>query len=138
MTREWAIPLAAIFTAVSVAACGGEGNEATPPASTFTPAATSPLPDFSDTAVAAPVASAYPAGFPKEVPLSNVPERMRYELGEEDGKTTAVAVAPGVWAHRNPGTTVQEDADYGALIGWCSSVEAFEAEYGRDEPGTCW
>ena len=82
-----------------------------------------------------PTPSAYARGFPKQVPLSAVPERMHLEF---EGSRFAVAVAPGVWTRRNPGTTVREDADSGPLLGWCSSVDAFKTKVGRDDPVTCW
>ena len=80
----------------------------------------------------------YPPGFPKEVPVSQTPERMSDYL-RTGGATTAVAVAPGVWVYKAPGTTVDEDAAAGSLIGWCASVNKFEA-YNPDRPtgNTCW
>jgi hypothetical protein len=86
-------------------------------------------------------ASGFPAGFPKEVPLSDVPEQMRLELGEEEGVRTAIALAPGVWTRNNPGTTVREDAEYGAeasVVGWCSSVKKFTKKYGYSPGSSCW
>jgi hypothetical protein len=37
-----------------------------------------------------------------------------------DGATTAIALAPGVWVYDAPGTSIDEDAAYGELIGWCA------------------
>jgi hypothetical protein len=80
----------------------------------------------------------YLAGFPRVVPLSAVPERMRLELGEGEGAKSAVAIAPGVWTVNSPGTSALEDAENGSHVGWCSSVRAFEKKSGREAGGSCW
>jgi hypothetical protein len=84
-----------------------------------------------------PVA-AFPPGYPKRVPMSAVPERMRWALGSEEGAKTAIAIAEGVWTFNAPGTSVLDDALYGAHYGWCAAVEAYEREYGIEAGGSCW
>jgi hypothetical protein len=82
--------------------------------------------------------SEYPPGYPREVPVSETPEQMDLYL-RTDGATTAVALAPGVWVFDAPGTTVEDDAANGALVGWCASVEKFEADHPERSSGqTCW
>lgn len=87
------------------------------------------------------LAGAFPKGFPKEIPMSQVPEQMRSDLGADEGVTTAIALAPGVWTRNAPGTSVEEDALYGAqssISGWCSSVEKFQRDFGSEAGGSCW
>lgn len=80
----------------------------------------------------------YPNGYPKRVPVSSVPDNMSLYSGADEGLTWAVALAPGVWVRREAGTTIQENADYGSLFGWCASVEKFQRTTGRDDGMTCW
>ena len=82
--------------------------------------------------------SVYAKGFAKEVSMNSVPDQFRFELNEEDGAKTAIAVAPGVWVARSPGTTVRENADDGSPVGYCPSVKKFVRETGRDSGYTCW
>jgi hypothetical protein len=77
-------------------------------------------------------------GYPKLVPVSATPERMSDYL-RADGAITAVAVAPGVWVYDAPGTSADEDAASGDLIGWCASVQKFKDENPDiDYTETCW
>jgi hypothetical protein len=70
--------------------------------------------------------------------MSAVPERMRFELGSDEGATSAVAVAPGVWTKRSPGTTIEENAAGGSLVGWCASVNVYANRVGSSAGQTCW
>lgn len=80
----------------------------------------------------------YPPGYPIEVPVSQTPEQMSDYL-QTGGATTAIAVAPGVWVFNAPGTSIDQDAASGSLIGWCASVDKFEAANPDRESGaTCW
>jgi hypothetical protein len=125
-------PALAVIAALA-AGCGGTRTVAqtvtqTVPAEPVTVTVTAPA------TAGGSDSSGYAPGYPKAVPVSETPEQMRDYLPGP----IVVAVAPGVWARRNPGTTVREDADSGPLIGWCSSVDKFTRETGRDDAGTCW
>jgi hypothetical protein len=83
--------------------------------------------------------SRYAAGYPRVVPISEVPDEMVDYSGAADGADSAIAVAPGVWVKDAPGTTVLEDAESGSLFGWCASVEAFQSDHPDHLSGaTCW
>lgn len=120
-------------TVIGLAALGGCGGKETTTVTT-TVAVTETV-TATQTPTTSESVTGYDPGFPKEVRLSSVPERMSLEF---EGARTTVAVAPGVWTRRNPGTTAKEDADSGPLIGWCSSVDKFQKKTGRDDPVTCW
>ncbi len=84
-------------------------------------------------------ASGYLSGYPKSVPISKVPGRMFLDSGAEEGATTAIAVAPGVWVRDAPGTSPLEDAENGSIFGWCAAVRKFEAAHpNRASGSTCW
>lgn len=154
---RWATLAVCVGVLAALAGCGGSSS-AGPPV-TVTVAADAPDPvtvTVTDTiaetvtvteAAAEPeddspdLAGAFPEGFPKQVPMSEVPEQMRSDLGADEGVTTAIALAEGVWTRDAPGTSVEEDAISGAessISGWCSSVEKFRRDFGSEAGGSCW
>jgi hypothetical protein len=78
-------------------------------------------------------------GYPREVPLSSVPDgpRQAVSYGRPDA-TTAVEVAPGVWTTRGLSTTVLQDALEGSFDGYCSDIAALEQRIGDQRGGACW
>jgi hypothetical protein len=142
-------PLEAVgaFAAIAVASAGcGGGQEAitvtvNEEAMTVTEETTITVTETVESQAAEPSqesAFPYPPGFPKRVPIGSVPDEMSLESGADEGLKVAVALAPGVWSRRTPGTSVQENADYGSYFGWCASVEKFERDYGRSDMSSCW
>lgn len=128
-----------LMTAIAVTAatlllvgCGGETDEQ-PTASSEAPAATveaTPEPEPEPT-------QAFPEGYPKVVPVSEIPEPIDSAF---EGADEAVAVAEGVWADLAPGTTPEESGASMVYSGYCASITKFEADYLGGEPsaGRCW
>lgn len=82
-----------------------------------------------------PSVTPYPfEGYPRLVPLSEVPENMRWSFDSAD----AVAVAPGVWAENAPGASVMDSALHGGWNGYCASIEVAERALNRQAGGMCW
>lgn len=80
-----------------------------------------------------------PEGYPQIVPIATIPENMQWAF-DATGTGEAVAVAPGVWAERAPGATVDDIINARVFHGHCSAKEALEREYlnGESTAGNCW
>lgn len=81
----------------------------------------------------------YPSGYPKSVSSSQTPAKMVDYLGGRSFPSD-LAVAPGVWVDGSP---AQADIDThvanGTLVGYCSSVLAFQAHNPQIPFATkCW
>ena len=66
-------------------------------------------------------------GYPKVVRLKTLPEPVAYEFSELDKmpkSTPMVAVAPGVWTLRIPGTDLEQNAAEGGYAGYCAPIKA--------------
>lgn len=69
----------------------------------------------------------YPRGYPKSVSASQIPAKMHDYLGPASF-TSDLAVAPGVWVDGSPSKAViDEHVANGTLVGYCRSVQAFQA-----------
>jgi hypothetical protein len=81
----------------------------------------------------------YPRGYPKSVPASQIPAKMRDYLGPRSF-TSDLAVAPGVWVDGSPSKAViDEHVANGTLVGYCRSVQAFQAHNPKVPFATkCW
>lgn len=79
----------------------------------------------------------YPRGYPKRVPTSQTPARMHLYFGPPAPR---LALAPGVWMDgAPPSVAVDVHVANGTLIGYCSSVQAFEAHNSGIQFATkCW
>jgi len=77
---------------------------------------------------------AFPAGYPKVVQKSDVPENLQDQVSGEE----VVAVAKGVWADLPPGADIAEAAT-STLFGYCSSIRSYERMYtpGNQHSNTC-
>ena len=84
--------------------------------------------------------AAFPVGYPREVPVSAIPAGPVRSYFQTEHQTSAVAVAPGVWAELTPGATVLDAASGDVFDGYCPSIRAFNREYrgGQDSAGLCW
>lgn len=105
-----------------LAACGGDPTSAPTVTETVT-ITTTPTPDAS--------------GYPKVVPASSLPDGHE-PLIEGD---PVVAVAPSVWAPLPEGTSAENAAEYGELVGPCAAVKPYIIEHRPDEDpdlATCW
>lgn len=131
MRNKWVAVLIAA-TLVAGAACGGEddalqadGGETAPATQAVTTAAVEPT-------------VSVPAGFPREVPMSQVPEVMRLTLINAGGREeVAVEVAPGIYAARGSGE-IGEASDYTSVVGLCADVRQFERVNGFQGGSSCW
>lgn len=86
----------------------------------------------------APGYTPFPAGYPKEVPLKSLPPGPQNHIARtRPGAATAVQLAPGVWTARGAATTIEQDAEAGSLVGYCSDVNALEAVIGS-RGHSCW
>jgi hypothetical protein len=79
-----------------------------------------------------------PAGYPKLVRVSRLPDQVKYWLSLSDYKQ-AVQLAPGVWTPLPPGAEIQDAVNEGEFDGFCASIEAFTRKFDVPERGgTCW
>jgi hypothetical protein len=80
----------------------------------------------------------FPRGYPKVVPVSSLPDVVRFWY--ETDYDEAIAVAPGVWTPKSYGVTKATALDSGVLDGYCGSVTAYERKFldGAQMGGTCW
>lgn len=132
ITTLFAISVATLL----LAGCTGSDPEQTtdaPATATLTETPTETTSESSEEAFS------LPEGYPKVVPISELPENMQWAF-ESTGTGEAVAVAPGVWAELAPGATAQDAVNAGVFSGYCSSKEALEREYldGQSTSGSCW
>lgn len=81
----------------------------------------------------------YPRGYPKSVSASQIPAKMHGYLGPASF-TSDLAVAPGVWVDGSPSKAViDEHVANGTLVGYCRSVQAFQAHNPKIPFATkCW
>lgn len=78
----------------------------------------------------------YPAGYPKVVKISNVPEPIRDGLDS----SKALELAPNVWVPLTSSLDVAEST--GTIFGFCSAVKSYETTYlvlyrTKHTAGTC-
>jgi hypothetical protein len=67
----------------------------------------------------------YPRGYPKTVPASQTPAKMRLYFGPSASR---LALAPGVWMDGVPARAdIDAHVANGTLLGYCGSVRAFQA-----------
>ena len=81
----------------------------------------------------------YPRGYPKSVSASQTPAKMHDYLGPPSFASD-LAVAPGVWVDGSPSKPViDEHVANGTLVGYCRSVQAFQAHNPKIPFATrCW
>jgi hypothetical protein len=81
----------------------------------------------------------YPRGYPKSVPASRTPAKMRDYLGPPSFASD-LAVAPGVWVDGSPKeAAIDAHVANGTLVGHCRSVRAFQAHNPKIPFATkCW
>jgi hypothetical protein len=81
----------------------------------------------------------YPRGYPKSAPASQIPAEIHDYLGPPSF-TSDLAVAPGVWVDGSPSKDViDEHVANGTLVGYCRSVQAFQAHNPKIPFATkCW
>jgi len=79
----------------------------------------------------------YRHGYPEVVPTSQTPAKMDRYFGPSASR---LAVAPGVWMDGSPpGVAVDLHVANGTLLGYCSSMRAFEAHNPEIQFATkCW
>ena len=80
-----------------------------------------------------------PKGYPKVQKVGELPDQVRSSY-QEEGHTTAVALAPGVWTPLTPGASVHDAINSGTADGFCASIKAYERRYlfGDSPGGACW
>ena len=66
-------------------------------------------------------------GYPKQVPLSDVPDNFRANLPSE--ATSALLLAPNVYAPLAAGESIGDVIQQSGLVGLCASVQAYVAEH---------
>jgi hypothetical protein len=81
----------------------------------------------------------YPRGYPKTVPASQTPAKMHNYLGPPSFASD-LALAPGVWVDGSPSeAAIDEHVANGTLVGYCGSVQAFQAHNPKIPFATkCW
>lgn len=129
--------LATLALPLALAACGGE-SEAAPEPTAEPPRSIDLVPPYDGEAVTttSDERPKYPKGYPKKVAVSSLPDELAYDF---EGKSHAVAIAPGVWTELAPGTTVAESAEYGTLLGWCASIKKYERKFDVEpRSNSCW
>lgn len=132
---KWLLAVIAIALATG---CGSAGQGKAPTSATAPTAVATPPRSFSYSPKPVATVTIPPEpsfsfefglgpGYPKQVPLSDVPDNFRANLPSE--ATSALLLAPNVYAPLAAGESIGDVIQQSGLVGLCASVQAYVAEH---------